>query len=167
MDDMEKDLEAARADVTPLETALQIKEDELAQAGAAITILEERIACLQADQASELERQVATISNELGTQLASLENELNSTRTMLEQLGGELCEKELALHEANQMREASEKALASAQSDAFELDKTKSKFRDFRTACEEKISVLQENLAKSEAEVAYLDGELSRITTAQ
>ena len=176
IDDLEKDLEAAQVSIAPLQEALAERDAALlaeqahvqaveAEANATIAELKQAIE----DQATEVqaaakERLEASTAN-ADAWAAQMQSQLDAAQIMMEQLGGELCEKELTLHEATEAKNDAEKALAAVvatKGTEEELAKVQEKFKHFRAIAETKIATYKENLAKSEAEVAYLDKELAQ-----
>ena len=169
IDDLEKDLEAAQASVVPLQEAVAERDAELlaeqghvqaveAEANATIAAIEQAVE----GQVAEVQ---AAATNQLEAATAEMQAQLDAAQTMMEQLGGELCEKELTLHEAIEAKNDAEKALAAAgttKGAEEELAKVHEKFKHFRAMAETKIATYKDNLAKSEAEVAFLDKELAQ-----
>jgi hypothetical protein len=75
-------------------------------------------------------------------EVARIRQELTSARIAAEQLGGELCEKELALHEAVEARQQADVRFAAAQESVRELAEVRAAFEAFQKASQDKVRVV-------------------------
>jgi len=105
--------------------------------------------------------QLETLQSKHEQDLEEVYQETSKQSNIVERLSGQLCEKELALLEADGALEQSQiEAKKAATEHSLKLE---GQFDSYRRASETKIQTLRDNLHKAEAEVEMLDKELQQM----
>jgi chromosome segregation ATPase len=100
-----------------------------------------------------------------------LQLELQAKSSMIEELGGELCSKELEVVEIEQTLKLLQASRTTTNTAAIKTQEEmqanflsfKVEAENFKQQAELKIGTLRDNLVKAEAEVTFLDGELTKL----
>eukprot|EP00041_Stephanoeca_diplocostata_P038700 m.1545040 g.1545040 ORF g.1545040 m.1545040 type:complete len:1172 (+) comp25258_c0_seq24:148-3663(+) len=175
IEEMERDAERSHGEIGDLTAALEEANASLATAHAAVaaatdehaareheltTTYQSEVAALRAQVADAVADAVREAEARHEATVANLNKEVLAARLTAEQLGGELCEKELSLHDAVDSQRRAEEALQQSQGAATELMAFREQFKTYKSATEAKIETLRKNLQLAEDEVRFLDKQL-------
>ena len=172
IEEMEKDMVASQEEADQLKVALaertQMVEACKEELDAAVTHAESELAAAMGEVYAAREQGDAyklagaqEAQQESEAIVAELRADLERKMGIIEELGGELCSKELAIVEVEQSAEKLKSTLE--ENAAKERNTMQASFLKYKEQSEQKIAILRDNLSKAEAEVTFLDTELTKI----
>ena len=172
VEEMEKDMLASQEEVEQLKVMLdertQMIEACKQELDAAVTQAESELSCAMEEVEAARDQVDAyklagaqEAQEESEAMIAELRAEVCGKTSIIEELGGELCSKELAIVEVELSAEKLKETLESTA--AKERSTMQASFLRYKEQSEEKIAILRENLSKAELEVTFLDTELTKI----